>query len=147
MRTIFLFVAAFFTALGSYAADPNPIDNKRVLDAFENEFYGATDVAWYPDGQGFIAKFSLAQSKVKAHFDGDGNLIATIRYVGDDQLPLCVSTRLAKKYPSHHIANVVELVNGGVTSYVITLENERHWTILRSSSHASFTQVQKLVKQ
>jgi hypothetical protein len=83
---------------------------------------------------------------VTAHFDREGNLLATSRYITDSELPLNVITRMMKKYPDQKIHCVVEYDANGGTTYVITLESKTHWTILKAESNGNLTRMKRLTK-
>ncbi len=140
-----LTIAAVFSSSALFARDAT-VNNKKVMDAFNKEFVGASDVSWYSTADKYVAKFTIKASKVTAHFDREGNLLATSRYITDTELPLNVVTRLMKKFPDQKIQNVVEYEAEGATTYVITLESESHWTVLKAASTGGLTTLKKLRK-
>ena len=124
-----------FTTSTANAFDGISISNKKVMESFEREFAGAANVTWYTGQKdNYVAKFTIKSSKVTAHFDNEGNLLATSRYITDSELPLNVITRLMKKYPDQNIHNIVEYDADGNTTYMITLENASHWTTVRATA-------------
>ncbi|MGX5819916.1 hypothetical protein ACWKWU_17095 [Chitinophaga lutea] len=141
---ILTLVAVCSTSL--FARDGATIDNKKVLDAFKEEFAGAENVSWYSDQGKYVAKFTMKSSKVTAHFDREGNLLATSRYITDTDLPLNVMTRLMKRFPDQRIHSVVEYEAQGNTTYVITLESETNWTVLKAEPAGYLTTLKKLRK-
>lgn len=133
MKKIIAILALVFTAATGFANDKT-IDNRKVRDAFRHEFGNIENVSWYQTEHSYVAKFSLNASKVTAHFDTDGNLLATSRNISDTQLPTRVITRLMKKYPDQAIHNIVEYVSEDDTRYVITLESATTWTVLKADA-------------
>lgn len=140
-----LTIAAVFSSSALYARDAT-VNNKKVMEAFKKEFVGASDVSWYSTADKYVAKFTMKASKVTAHFDREGNLLATSRYITDTELPLNVITRLMKKFPDQKIHNVVEYEADGSTTYVITLESDTHWTVLKAISSGGLSTLKKLRK-
>lgn len=138
--------AAVITSSAAFALDGATIDNKKVMESFNKEFVGAADVSWYHTADKYVAKFTMKASKVTAHFDREGNLLATSRYITDTELPLNVITRMMKKYPDQKIHSVVEYDAEGNTTYVITLESATHWTILKAEPGGNLTKLKKLQK-
>ena len=138
--------AAVITSSAAFALDGRTIDNKKVMESFNKEFVGAADVSWYHTEDKYVAKFTMKSSKVTAHFDREGNLLATSRYITDSELPLNVITRMMKKYPDQKIHCVVEYDANGGTTYVITLESKTHWTILKAESNGNLTRMKTLTK-
>ncbi|AWO02101.1 hypothetical protein DLD77_10540 [Chitinophaga alhagiae] len=144
MKKIIALLAIVFAAHAGFAKDNT---NSKVLDAFRQEFGNIEKVEWYKTDHSFVAKFSLNASRVTAHFDEEGNLLATSRNISDTQLPTRVITRLIKKYPGQIIHNIVEYVCEDSTRYVITLENNNAWTVLRAENTGSLSVLDKLIKQ
>lgn len=142
---ILTFTLVLFTS-ATFARDGRTIDNKKVMESFNNQFAGAADVSWYSTPDKYVAKFTMKASKVTAHFDKEGNLLATSRYITDTELPLKVISRLMKKFPDQKIQNIVEYDAEGSTTYVITLESETHWTVLKADASGSLSTLKKLVK-
>lgn len=142
-----LTIAAVLSSSALFARDAT-VNNKKVMESFKKEFVGASDVSWYTteNKSKYVAKFTMRESKVTAHFDREGNLLATSRYITDSELPLNVITRLMKKFPDQRIHNVVEYEADGNTTYVITLESESHWTVLKAESGGSLSTLKKLRK-
>lgn len=140
-----LTLVAVFASSAAFARDKS-VSNKKVMDAFNKEFAGAEDVSWYSTKDKYVAKFTIKASKVTAHFDSEGNLLATSRYITDSELPLSVITKLMKKFPDQKIHNVVEYDANDNTTYVITLESETHWTVLKAQPSGYVTTLKKLQK-
>ena len=133
-------VVVTFTTSTANAFDGISISNKKVMESFEREFAGAANVTWYTGAkENYVAKFTIKSSKVTAHFDRDGNLLATSRYITDSELPLNVITKLMKKYPDQNIHNIVEYEAEGSTTYMITLESDSHWTTVKATDHSVST--------
>src|SRR5688572_19892279 len=145
-KIIAILTLALVVTSATFARDGRTIDNKKVMESFNNQFAGAADVSWYTTTDKYVAKFTMKSSKVTAHFDREGNLLATSRYITDTELPLKVISRLMKKFPDQKIQNIVEYDAEGNTTYVITLESETHWTVLKAEQSGSLTTLKKLTK-
>jgi hypothetical protein len=145
-KIIAILTLALVVSSATFARDGRTIDNKKVMESFNNQFAGAADVSWYTTTDKYVAKFTMKSSKVTAHFDREGNLLATSRYITDTELPLKVISRLMKKFPDQKIQNIVEYDAEGNTTYVITLESETHWTVLKAEQSGSLTTLKKLTK-
>ena len=145
-KIIAILTLALVVSSATFARDGRTIDNKKVMESFNNQFAGAADVSWYTTTDKYVAKFTMKSSKVTAHFDREGNLLATSRYITDTELPIKVISRLMKKFPDQKIQNIVEYDAEGNTTYVITLESETHWTVLKAEQSGSLTTLKKLTK-
>ncbi|WP_123864802.1 hypothetical protein [Chitinophaga barathri] len=142
MKKLILLAAIVLTAATSFGRDIS----RKVQVAFAQEFAGAANVNWYEVDNNYMAKFTLNARKITAHFDKDGNLIATSRLISDVELPYDVITRLIRKYPDQKINNIVEYVVDGNTFYSIVLEGETHWTTLKSNTSGDIILLKKLQK-
>lgn len=145
MKKIIAILAIMFTTGAAFANKDNVSDNKKVMVTFNKEFAGASDVAWFNAEETIVAKFSLKNSKVTAHFNKAGELLATSRYITDTDLPLSVISKLIKRFPNQNIRNIVEYNVEGETTYVISLENDTEWTIIKSQNNM-FTTLKKFQK-
>ncbi|RAJ10416.1 putative PepSY-like beta-lactamase-inhibitor [Chitinophaga skermanii] len=146
-----LSVAALLFSATSFAADKYGkaiISNQKVLNSFNQEFAGAAKVTWYAneDEKSYVAKFDIKESRVTAHFDDEGNLLATSRVISDSDLPLPVISRLMHRYPNENIRNVVEYTANGSLTYMITLENDTQWKIIKAGADGGLSTVRKLRK-
>ncbi|MRG47987.1 hypothetical protein GFS24_22900 [Chitinophaga sp. SYP-B3965] len=146
MKKIITILAIMFTTGAAFASNDNVTDNKKAMVTFNQEFAGASDVAWYNSDEGTVAKFVLKNSKVTAHFNKAGELLATSRYITDADLPLGIINKLIKRFPEQNIRNVVEYSSEGESTYVISLENETEWTILKAKSGSPLITLKKLQK-
>lgn len=148
-RRMLLVVAAvlFFSTQFAFAGTKEMEATTKLKQALNKEFAGASDVKWYSeDNKTFMAKFSLNARSVTAYFDGDGNLLATRRYIDEQYLPLAVSNKLAKRYPKDKIRWVVEFDSEGSTVYYVTLEGEKTWKVIKSGANGDLSVYQNMKK-
>lgn len=148
MKKMLLFFAAVLLSTQLLFAGAKELEaSGKLKSALDKEFVGASSVKWYSDdNKTFMARFTLRESSVTAYFDGDGNLLATRRYIVEDQLPLAVSSKLAKRYPNEQVRWVVEFQTGGDTVYYVTLEGETTWKVIKASSSGSLSVHQNMKK-
>lgn len=147
MKKIIAILVIIIAAGTSGFAKDNTVDNARVLAGFRQEFGNIANVSWYKTEHSFVAKFALNTSKVTAHFDAEGNLLATSRNISDAQLPTRVINRLMKKFPNQQIHNIMEYVTDDATRYVIMLESETSWTNIKAEAAGGLTVLSKFEKQ
>jgi hypothetical protein len=136
MKKMLLFFAAALLSTQLLFAGAKELEaSGKLKSALDKEFVGASAVKWYSDdNKTFMARFTLRERSVTAYFDGEGNLLATRRYIVEDQLPMAVSNKLAKRYPNDQIRWVVEFQSEGSTVYYVTIENETGWKVIRSTN-------------
>ena len=136
MKKMLLFFAAALLSTQLLFAGTKELEaSGKLKSALNKEFVGASSVKWYSDdNKTFMARFTLRERSVTAYFDGDGNLLATRRYIVEDQLPLVVANKLTKKYPTDQVRWIVEFQSEGSTVYYVTLENETSWKVIKATS-------------
>ncbi|MBO9154800.1 hypothetical protein ACFOTA_21480 [Chitinophaga sp. GCM10012297] len=77
------------------------------------------------------AAVSIAENKVTSHYDRQGNLLATSRYISDAELPLYAITKLMKHCPDEQIKLVREFEAIGEKTYIVTLENATGYKVVK----------------
>jgi hypothetical protein len=148
MKKTVLFLTAALLSTQLLFADNKELEaNSKLKTALDKEFTGASAVKWYSDdNKTFMARFTLREHSVTAYFDGEGNLLATRRYIQEDQLPMVVANKLAKRYPGEQIRWVVEFQSEGSVVYYVTLESEASWKVIKSSSSGNLSVHQNMKK-
>lgn len=147
MLVLMISVASIFS---SYTLSAKPAETEvsgRIQAAFTKAFTGAQDVKWYSDDANtYTAKFTINTSKVTAYFDKEGKLLSTRRIITADQLPLTVSVALQQRYPGQKVYGITEFEKDGALNYYITLEGEKHWTIVKANVDGDLNVHQRLKK-
>jgi hypothetical protein len=148
MKKMLLFFAAALLSTQLLFAGTKELEaTGKLKTALDKEFVGASSVKWYSDdNKTFMARFTLRERSVTAYFDGEGNLLATRRYIGEDQLPMAVSNKLAKRYPAEQVRWVVEFQSEGETVYYVTLEAENSWKVIKATSIGNLSVHQSMKK-
>lgn len=77
------------------------------------------------------ATTTVAENKVTSHYDLQGNLLATSRYISDAQLPLYAITKLMKHCPDEQIKLIREFEALGEKTYIVTLENVTGFKVVK----------------
>jgi hypothetical protein len=112
------------SSVSTEAVGPN---EKSVL-IFNKMFGNATNVLWSTEGKGLpIAYFDLPGKKNRAGFDKKGNLVYTISYYKEEQLPKPVLLKVKETYFGKNIYCVTEVNYDGKTAYLIILEDKTSW--------------------
>jgi hypothetical protein len=106
--------------------------SEKVKAAFQHDFVNATEVQW-EDGKQYIkASFKIGSQTLFAYFDPAGVLLAIIRNISSDQLPIRLQILLKTKYSKYWITDLFEINEGGDSSYFITLNNGDREIVLKS---------------
>lgn len=144
MKKIVIFIC-LFAAIGVSAANP-PEVTAKVLKAFEGTFTKATDVVWHEMANAYEARFMQSEVIVRACYDKEGNLLRTIRYYGEEMLPINVLTKLKKKYTGKTVFGVTESAVENEVTYHITLQDDKNWYIITSDSWGTMEVSEKFRK-
>ncbi len=142
MKKIILFLTAAFLTTGIFAKEPNA----KVLQAFKESFKDAKEVVWYDGNETYEVKFSQEDIKAKITYDTEGNIISTIRYYSENQLPLMVRAQVKKRFKDMKIFGVTELSQHGEVSYHIVLEGAKNWMNVKSDAFGSLSVESKFKK-
>lgn len=137
---IFFIAALLFAGI---AASAGTTPNEKVLKAFKETFANAEKVVWNDVGDQFQANFWENSINVRAKYDDDGNLVETIRYYYEKNLPPLIQTKLKKKYPSRKVFGVTELSTQDAVNYYISMNDEKNWYTVQSDAVGNMEQTDK----
>jgi len=144
---IALLVAVVFS--GSSFANTGKSVSALVKQSFQKEFAGAQSVSWevISDKDIFHASFIYNNERLNAYFDAEGTLLATGRYVKQENLPMLVTKGVAVRYKQCNVLEAIEFVTGSETSYIIKLDNEKLSMYIQAFSDGSSTLLKKEKKK
>jgi len=143
MKKILLAAAIVFSfGFRAMADDPN----QKVLDAFNKTFPHVKEVAWTENEQSYEVKFKQNDILSKVTYDKDGNILKTLRYYYEQNLPLLVLSKVKNKFSGKKIFGVTEESSETGTFYHIILEDEKHWINITADSYGAITVDKKFNK-
>lgn len=125
---------------GAFSFSVKASDNDKIAPsvekAFQKEFAGATYVKWavLEKSDMYQANFIYNNERISAFFAEDGSLLAMGRFIPTANLPMLVSKTLHNRFADYEIKEVMEVVKGSETSYVVTVENEKARLIVNAYS-------------
>ena len=131
-------------SLSLLAADPG-VDQK-VLAAFNKTFQNVQEVSWTEFDNSYQVSFKQNTISSKITYDKQGNIVSTIRYYFEEQLPLMILSKVKNKYASQKIHGVVEVSSEQGTFFHITLVNETHWTTIKADAYGNLAVENKFKK-
>ncbi|HEX6193376.1 MAG TPA: hypothetical protein VFZ42_13470 [Chitinophagaceae bacterium] len=137
-----IYLAVLLTGLTAAAATP-PEVNEKVLKAFKETFTGAENVTWKELDNSSQANFKLGEIQVRAMYDNEGNLLETVRYYGERNLPPNILAKLRKKYSGKEVFGVTEISSDNEMSFHITLKDEKSWYVVKADPYANLQQTDK----
>lgn len=139
-----LFAALLFATVASTAATPlGEKPTEKVLKAFKETFTNAEKVTWHDLEDNYQADFWQNSINVKAKYDEDGNLLETIRYYFEKDLPPNILAKLKKKYTDKEVFGVTEVTNENDVSYYISLKDDKNWYNVKSDAFGNVQLVDK----
>ena len=106
--------------------------NAKVLKSFNAVFSDASNVQWSQVDDHYFVNFSQNDITVRAEYDKKGNLLSSLRYYDAQHLPLNILCKVKKEYPNKKIDIVTEVSIPEGMAYIIQLQDDKGWTILRS---------------
>ena len=138
-----IYLAVMLIGLSATAATPPDEVNEKVLKAFKATFAAAEEVTWKELDNSVQANFKMNQIIVRAMYDNEGNLLETVRYYGEDNLPPNIIAKLKKRYAGKIVFGVTEVTSDSEVAYHITLKDEKYWYTVKSDPYSNLQQTDK----
>ncbi|MGC4037901.1 MAG: hypothetical protein QM764_18200 [Chitinophagaceae bacterium] len=126
-----LLASLLFAAVSSQAT-AFPDVNEKILKAFKETFSYAEDVVWQERDHSYQVNFWQGEINIRARYDEQGNLLGTIRYYYEKQLPPSILSKVKSKYSGKTIFGVTEVSSEDDVAYFINLRDEKHWYVVKS---------------
>lgn len=117
---------------------PEPA-NQKVVKTFNDVFKNAENVQWGTNDQLNVASFTTGAVRVTAILDNKGNLVRTIRYYKENDLPANILFRIKKKYHFQEVWGVTEVSNANGTRYLITLKDAAYWYHVKANAQGEIS--------
>lgn len=137
-----MYLALLLTGLATRAATP-PDVTEQVLKAFKETFTDASNVIWTEEDKNFKATFVVSEIRVRAIYDKNGNLLQTVRYYEEKNLPPNIVASIKKRYAGKSIFGVTEISSETELSYHVTLKDEKNWYVVKSDPYGNLEQTKK----
>ena len=145
MKKIIIMLAVTISSLAAFASEENV--DKKVLNAFSQEFAGAKDVKWTSNETFYKVSFVYNSQYVYAFYQLDGELLAMTRNITSLDLPISLQTSLKKGYEGYWISDLFEISNNEGTKYYITMENADSKLVLKSTNAGDWASFKKSAKK
>jgi hypothetical protein len=142
-----MYLAAMMISLSSVAATP-PELNEKVIKAFKQTFTEAENVSWSEMGNSntYQANFRVSAVTVKAIYDDDGNLLQTMKYYDEKNLPSTILAKLKIKQAGKEIFGITEIANDYEVAFHIVLRDDKHWYWIKSDPLGNMEETKKLIR-
>jgi hypothetical protein len=120
--------------------------NEKVMQAFTETFKNAREVVWYEHPNSYEVKFKQNEIVSRVSYDNEGNIVRSIRYYYEDNLPLYIREKLKKDFRNKKIFGITELANANEINYFIVLEDDKNWFQVHSGSNGEISLLKKFNK-
>jgi hypothetical protein len=131
MKKIIMTLAIALGSFGAFAADENV--NKKVLDAFHNDFAAVAQVEWTAGNNYYRAAFIYNNKHVFVYYNTEGEMLGMTRYISSMDLPMSLQSSLKNNYGAYWISDLFEVAKHETTTYYLTVENADSKVILKSA--------------
>lgn len=145
MKKLLLTAATAFFSLAVFAAEPTAVTEK-VLQAFQTSFKDAKQVVWEEYTDMYEVRFMHNNIKSRIIYDTEGNIIKTVRYYSEGQLPMLVKAKIKEKYADKKVFGVTEVASAENVVYHIVLEDAETWMNIECDAYGHSTVVKKFKK-
>ena len=145
-KTILAMAVILTVGLSSAFANKGEEINQLVAASFSKDFHSATNVQWQSQKDYVKATFNLNDQVLFAYYKESGELLAVIRNILSDNLPISLYTDIRKNYNEYWISDLFEMATEDQTIYYISLENSDETLILKSFDQNQWTVYKKVKK-
>jgi hypothetical protein len=144
MKSILFLAVALAITFTSFAKGPGV--SEKVLAAFNKTFGDAKEVVWTETNNTFEATFKQREIQIRVYYDQDGNITKTLRYYGEEHLPLMVLSKIKTKYSDKKIFGITEESSEDGLYFHVVLEDEKSWLEVKSDVYGSVSETKKMKK-
>ena len=142
MKKTLITLSALLMMAATFAAAPN----EKVLKIFNATFTSPQDVSWYDHEDYYDVSFLQSGIRSSVKYDKEGNFLSSIRYYGEQNLPINIVCQLKKKYANKKIFGVTEMTNSEEVNYYVKLEDDKTWVTIKVSGNGQMTAIEKYRK-
>ena len=118
-----------FESTSDYAAKATA--NDRAIVKFGKFFPNASSESWTNTKNGFAVRFTSNNMQQLVFLTRHGNVIASIKYYSEKQLPSDVRMSVRYAYPDYSIKSAREINAANSIAYLITIEDATSWKTIR----------------
>lgn len=147
MKKIFLAAALLTATVISAFANPIGKSDPKAEQVFNRQFAGAQNISWSKTEEGLLkVNFVWAGHSTVAYFNEKAEIVASVRSLFYDQLPLTIIRAVESKYKSPVIIEVREISNEEGTNYALVLEEKTKKYRIRLNSMGEVLSKEKIKK-
>ncbi len=143
--SIFIFTNSFGADETKVNANNSPYINMKVKRAFIKLFGEESEQNWSITGQNFLNRFHVNGVLTNALFSKNGQLIYTITYGTEKQLPAGIRKMVKGEYIDYSITAATEIMEDKRDIWVVQLQNDSEVITVRIENR-EMEQVQQFYK-
>ena len=145
MKKLLLSVTTAIFSLFVYATEPTAVSEK-ALQAFHSSFKDAKQVVWEEHTNLYEVRFMHNDIKSRITYDNEGNILKTVRYYYEPQLPLLVRAKIKERFNGMKVFGVTEVASRDEITYHVVLEGEKTWTNIECDAFGNATVTKRFKK-
>lgn len=148
---VVLLVSAFFTTVQANNGEKSARILKSgeirrgVEESFKRKFPKAQYARWQQVNETdlYLVRFLHNDEGLLAYVDSEGEVLATVRAVDSQSLPITIAQTLSSRYGSYSMTESLEMVLHGELNYIITMVNEKSRITLKVLANGDASEVKK----
>lgn len=145
MKKLFFALALLFGSTVIFAGTP-PEVNQKVLKIFNETFKDPKEVNWHEYDNYYEVSFKQDEIKMQVKYDNEGNVVGTMRFYYEKELPPYILSKIRVKYPNRSVYMITEIFSETDLQYYVTMEDEKHWYTVVSNPIGELQQTGKFKK-
>jgi hypothetical protein len=148
MKKVFVMLFAVVIAASAWAKpSPSPVENEKVMAAFQQQFGEAKDVSWTEKEGFFLASFKLNNDRMLVWYTTDGVVEAVQRTIQTNQLTFLAAEAVDKLMLNKALLNLAEISKNGELFYLAKIEDEKSISVYKVSASGDYTRISKTKKK
>lgn len=142
MKKVFVMLFAVVIAASAWAS-PSPIENEKVLAAFEKQFTEAKDVSWTEKQGYYLVSFKLNNDRMLAWYTAEGEVEAVQRSVQTSQLTFLAAETVEKLIQDKALITLAEISKQGELFYLAKIDDEKCVSIYKIYASGDYYRISK----
>lgn len=121
MKTLTFILCLLTLSAGATATEVN----EEVKKIFSKTYPEAKSISWEELKEGYKVFFTRNNVSFRIMYDASGNIVRSLKYYGEDNLPPLILNKVQKSYKDFKVHSVVEESTEQALTYHIILENDK----------------------
>lgn len=133
MKKMFVMLAAVALTVAAQAASASvdPIENQKVVAAFEKQFVDAINPTWIKKEGYYLVSFKYNNDRMLAWYTEEGKMEAVQRSVQPQQMTYLASKAVEELSKDKSLLNVAEISKEGELFYLVKVDDEKYYSVYK----------------